>query len=316
MLNLMMKNINHFQDIEKNDILNIITKANEFKEILNSKDNAKIRDLKKVLELKKIALCFFEKSTRTKLSFEIAAKNLGAEVINLEINSSSIDKGETTLDTLKVIAKYGIDAFVIRHGISGIIENLEKNINLPIINAGDGIHNHPTQALLDLMTILENVCQNDLEKLKNLKICIVGDILHSRVAKSNIELLSKFGVKINVFSPPTLFPFYIEIPSIKLMKNWNEALDSSDVIMTLRLQNERMENGFLPKSSEYHRYFGINQVIENKIREKDIFVMHPGPVNYGIELNESINDYKNNLILNQVENGVYIRMAIMDYILN
>lgn len=311
-----IKNINHFQNLEIDDILQIIKKAKEFKEILNSKDKIKIKELKSTLELKKIALCFFEKSTRTKLSFEIAAKNLGAELINLEINSSSIDKGETTLDTLKVIAKYGIDAFVIRHGLSGIIENLEKNINLPIINAGDGIHNHPTQALLDLMTVIEKICQDDLEKLKNLKLCIVGDILHSRVAKSNIELLSKFGVEINIFAPPTLFPYYLKIEGIKLMKNWNEVLDYSDVIMMLRLQNERMDNGFLPKSSEYHKYFGINQIIENRIREKQIFVMHPGPVNYGIEINESLNNYKNNLILDQVENGVYIRMAVMDYILN
>lgn len=311
-----IKNINHLKNIEINDILQIIKKANEFKEILNSKNNIKIKELKNILELKKIALCFFEKSTRTKLSFEIAAKNLGAEIINLEINNSSIDKGETTLDTLKVISKYGIDAFVIRHGQSGIIQNLEQNINLPIINAGDGIHNHPTQALLDFITLNEKVCNNNIENFKNLKLCIVGDILHSRVAKSNIELLTKFGVKINIFAPPTLFPYHLNINDIKFMQNWDEVLESTNVIMMLRLQNERMDNGFLPKSSEYHKYFGINQNIEKRIREKNIFVMHPGPVNYGIEINESINDYEKNLILDQVENGIYIRMAIMDLILN
>lgn len=311
-----MTNLIDFSDKSNSEIELILNTAKVYKQKLNSGNiNDKI-ELKSVLQFKKIGLCFFENSTRTKISFDVAANNLGAETYNLDVNTSSTVKGETLIDTLKVLERYGMDCFVIRHNESGIFKVLERQFDLPLINAGDGTHAHPSQALLDLFTIKEH-----FPNLSELKITIVGDLTHSRVAKSNIELLSKLGVNVNVFAPGTLFPYYLDLTNefgenIRILNSIDKVIENSNVIMLLRLQKERMAAGLLPNSSEYHKYYGINDNSLKKVAERGIYIMHPGPVNYGLEITNNINHYDKNLILNQVENGIYIRMSILNYLLN
>lgn len=315
-----MTNLIDFTDKSITDIDLILNTAKEYKQKLNSGDIIDKIELKSILQFKKVGLCFFENSTRTKISFEVAAKNLGAETYNLDVNTSSAVKGETLIDTLKVLECYGMDCFVIRHNESGIFKVLERNFlnsqKLSFINAGDGTHAHPSQALLDLFTIKEK-----FDNLSDLRLTIVGDLTHSRVAKSNIELLNKLGVKVNVFAPGTLFPYYLDFTNqfgdnINILSSIDEVIENSNVIMLLRLQKERMSGGLLPNSSEYHKYFGINDSSLIKVAERGIFIMHPGPVNYGLEITSKINQYEKNLILNQVENGICIRMSILNYLLN
>jgi aspartate carbamoyltransferase catalytic subunit len=308
------KSINDFKNIKIDDINNIIEKADYFKNKVKSNDLNDKTILKNILKYKKIGLCFFENSTRTKISFEVAANNLGAKTFNLDTQTSSVAKGETVIDTLKVLERYGMDCFVVRHNQSGIINLLDKHFDLPIINAGDGTHNHPTQSLLDFYTLREH-----FKNFNKLNICIVGDVIHSRVAKSNIELISKFGANISIFSPGTLFPYHLkengQFKDITFYTNWKDVIANNHVVMLLRIQKERMTGGFLPDSSEYSRFYGVNNNILEQIKNKEIYIMHPGPVNYGLELTQNANDYHRNLILEQVENGIYIRMAVLDYLL-
>ena len=290
------KNINDFNKISLDDIIQIIEKADYFKKKVNSKDMNDITLLKSTLKYKKIGLCFFENSTRTKISFDVAANNLGAETYNLDTNTSSVAKGETVIDTLKVLEKYGMDAFVIRHNESGIINLLKEHFQLPLINAGDGTHNHPTQALLDFFTLHEK-----FTNFNKLSLCIVGDVIHSRVAKSNIELLSKFGVNISVFSPGTLFPYQMkqqgQFENITIYNSWKEVIENNQVVMLLRIQKERMNGGFFSSASEYSKYFGVNNNVLTQIKNKGLYIMHKEPVNYGLELTQNASKYKKNLIL-------------------
>lgn len=308
----MKRNINDLEKLSISDIQSILSRASEFKKIVKGANKVEVLNLKEILCGSKIALCFFENSTRTKMSFEVAAKNLGADTFNLDVQTSSVTKGETLIDTLKVLERYQMDSFIVRHNQSGIINYIDSYFDLPIVNAGDGTHSHPSQALLDLFTLREKF--DDLSKVT---LTIVGDIIHSRVAKSNLILLNKFGIKTHVFSPATLFPYYLEWSSkIHYMNNWGQVLEESNVIMLLRMQKERMASGYISTESEYHRYFGVNNEILRLVQESGIFLMHPGPVNYGIEILNSANSYQNNLILEQVENGIYVRMAILEYLLS
>lgn len=251
-----------------------------------------------------VALAFFENSTRTKLSFELAAKRLSADVFSFQSSSSSLAKGESLIDTLRTIEAMGVDIYVVRHNCSGVPIFLQANTNGVVINAGDGKHEHPTQALLDSFTIYRH-----FGKLQGLKVAIIGDILHSRVARSNIAMLNTLGAKVALCAPGTLLPKHIDNWDVTLLDNVNDAIEWSDVILMLRLQRERMESGLLPSTREYSKYFGVT--LEHLQRKPELILLHPGPVNYGIELDYSLASYPNVLIQTQVTHGVYIRQALL-----
>ncbi|MGC8684751.1 MAG: aspartate carbamoyltransferase catalytic subunit [bacterium] len=264
------------------------------------------RPIKKVPTLrgKTVVNLFFESSTRTKTSFEIAAKRLSADVVNFSYTSSSISKGETTIDTAKNIEAMNPDVFVIRHSSSGVMELLSRHLKTPIINAGDGTNEHPTQGLLDIMTIME-----EKKHIDGLKIIIAGDIYHSRVARSDIYGMGKLGAKIYFFSPPTLITQDYASLGASVTYDFKEAFTDADVIIMLRIQLERQTTGLFPSTREYSRIFGLN---EQKLRlaKPDVIVMHPGPINRGLELSSSVaNSEEHSRILKQVENGVAIRMS-------
>ena len=252
-----------------------------------------------------IANVFFENSTRTKLSFELAQKRLSADIINFSSSASSVKKGESLLDTINNILVMKVDMIVMRHPNPGASHFVAKNINASVINAGDGTHEHPTQALLDSYTIKEK-----LGKIKNKKIAIIGDISHSRVAISNIYALQKLGAQIMLCGPSTLIPKHISSLNILIENNIENALKWCDVANVLRIQLERQGSNNFPSLREYSQYFGINKKLLDKI-DRDIIIMHPGPINRGVEISSDIADSNNSLILDQVENGVAIRMAIM-----
>lgn len=251
-----------------------------------------------------VALAFFEPSTRTRISFELAAKRLGAKTFQFSTSTSSLTKGESLLDTLRTMEAMDVDFFVVRHSCSGVPLFLQKNTSRVIINAGDGKHEHPTQALLDAYTLTKH-----FGKIENLKICIVGDILHSRVARSNFLLLKRLGAKVAFSGPGTLVPRHHSIWDVKILRNIDEAIDWADAIMLLRLQNERMDSGLLPSIAEFSKYFGLT--LERICRKPELVVLHPGPVNYGIELDYETTNFQNVLIQNQVAHGVFIRMALL-----
>ena len=286
--------------LNKNDIDLIFETANHFKEVIN-------RPIKKVPSLRDITIAnlFFENSTRTKLSFELAEKRLSADVINFSANQSSVKKGESLIDTVNNILAMKVDIVVMRHPNVGAGVFLSKHVNAKIINAGDGTHEHPTQALLDSYSIKEK-----LGSVKGKKVVIVGDILHSRVALSNIFALKLQGAEVKVCGPTTLIPKYIRSLGVEVEINIKKALEWCDVANVLRVQNERMDINYFPSTREYTQLFGINNEILDNLGKK-ITIMHPGPINRGVEITSDVADSNQSIILNQVENGVAVRMAVI-----
>lgn len=296
----MLKNLLSVNLITKETVEHIIEQAFSFKEINR-------RAIKKVPTLrgKTVVTCFYEPSTRTRMSFEIAAKRLSADTINISKTGSSVEKGETLVDTVKNIEAMGLDILIMRHPASGAPFLASEVLNSPVVNAGDGINEHPTQALLDAMTIMEKK-----GSLDGLNVLIAGDILHSRVARSNIYLLSKFDVDINIFSPPMMCPRDIEQMNVNIVEDFTEAVKKADVVMLLRVQMERQSRVIFPSIREYSRFFGFSENFL-KFMKKDSILMHPGPINRGVELNHFAADSEVSVILEQVENGVALRMAVL-----
>ena len=286
--------------LTKEDIDLIFETANHFKEVIN-------RPIKKVPSLRDITIAnlFFENSTRTKLSFELAEKRLSADIINFSASQSSVKKGETLIDTVNNILSMKVDIVVMRHPNVGASVFLSKHIDAKIINAGDGAHEHPTQALLDTYSIKEK-----LGTVKGKKVVIVGDILHSRVALSNIFALKLQGASVKVCGPTTLIPKYISSLGVEVETDLKKALQWCDVANVLRVQHERMDINYFPSIREYTQLFGINRELLDTI-DKDIVIMHPGPINRGVEITSDVADSNQSIILNQVENGVAIRMAVI-----
>jgi aspartate carbamoyltransferase catalytic subunit len=286
--------------LNKNDIDLIFETANHFKEVIN-------RPIKKVPSLRDITIAnlFFENSTRTKLSFELAEKRLSSDIINFSASQSSVKKGETLIDTVNNILAMKVDIVVMRHPNVGAGVFLSKHVDAKIINAGDGTHEHPTQALLDSYSIKEK-----LGSIKGKKIVIVGDVLHSRVALSNIFALKLQGAEVKVCGPTTLIPKHIESLGVKVETNIQKALEWCDVANVLRVQNERMDVKYFPSTREYTQLFGINNEILDNLGKK-ITIMHPGPINRGVEITSEVADSDQSIILNQVENGVAVRMAVI-----
>ncbi len=282
------------------DIQLIFETAENFKEVIN-------RPIKKVPSLRDVTVAnlFFENSTRTRISFELAEKRLSADTVNFSASSSSVKKGETLLDTVNNILSMKVDMVVMRHPAPGAPAFLAKHIDANIINAGDGTHEHPTQALLDAFSMREK-----LGDLRGKKIVIVGDILHSRVALSNIFCLQKLGAKVKVCGPPTLIPKYINELNIGVEYDIRKALEWCDVANVLRIQLERQDIKYFPSIREYTQYFGINKEILDSLNS-EVIIMHPGPINRGVELTSDVADSDQSIILQQVENGVAIRMAVL-----
>lgn len=297
---LLSKDLLGIRNLSVEEIKLIFDTADKFKEVLN-------RPIKKVPSLRHLTIAnvFFENSTRTKLSFELAQKRLSADIINFSSSVSSVKKGESLLDTINNILVMKVDMIVMRHPNPGAPHFVANNIDASVVNAGDGTHEHPTQALLDSYTIREK-----LGKIKNKKIAIIGDIAHSRVAISNIYALQKLGAKVMLCGPSTLIPKYISSMGVQIENNIENALKWCDVANILRIQLERQKDKFFPSLREYSLYYGINKKLLEKIN-KDIVIMHPGPINRGVELNSDVADSNNSIILDQVENGVAIRMAVM-----
>ena len=296
--NLSVEHLIGIKDLAENDIQLIFKTADSFKEIIN-------RPIKKVPSLRDITIAnlFFENSTRTRLSFELAQKRLSADVINFSAASSSVKKGETLIDTVNNILSMKVDMVVMRHPNPGAAHFLSTKVKAKIINAGDGTHEHPTQALLDAYSIRER-----LGDVAGKKVVIVGDILHSRVALSNIYCLQKLGAEVMVCGPTTLIPKYIQDLGVKVEHNLRKALDWCDVVNMLRIQLERQDISFFPSLREYSMQYGLNKEILESL-DKEIVVMHPGPINRGVEITSDVADSKQSIILDQVENGVAIRMA-------
>ena len=296
--NLSVEHLIGIKDLTENDIQLIFKTADSFKEIIN-------RPIKKVPSLRDITIAnlFFENSTRTRLSFELAQKRLSADVINFSASSSSVKKGETLIDTVNNILSMKVDMVVMRHPNPGAAHFLSTKVKAKIINAGDGTHEHPTQALLDAYSIRER-----LGDVAGKKVVIVGDILHSRVALSNIYCLQKLGAEVMVCGPTTLIPKYIQDLGVKVEHNLRKALDWCDVANMLRIQLERQDIKYFPSLREYSMQYGLNKEILESL-DKEIVVMHPGPINRGVEITSDVADSKQSIILDQVENGVAIRMA-------
>ena len=294
--------VNHLLGIKyisKSDIDLIFETASQFKEVIN-------RPIKKVPSLRDITIAniFFENSTRTKLSFELAQKRLSADVISFSAAKSSVKKGETLIDTVNNILAMKVDMVVMRHSSPGAAHFLSQNVKASIINAGDGAHEHPTQGLLDSYSIREK-----LGEVAGKKVVIVGDILHSRVALSNIYALQMQGAEVMVCGPKTLIPKYIESLNVKVESNLRKALEWCDVANMLRVQNERMDINFFPSTREYAQQYGVDKTLLDSLN-KEIVIMHPGPINRGVEITSDVADSGQSIIMNQVENGVAIRMAV------
>jgi aspartate carbamoyltransferase catalytic subunit len=288
------------KDLSTEEILLILDTAESMKEISN-------RDIKKVPALrgKTIINLFYESSTRTRTSFEIAGKRLSADVVNISVSTSSVVKGETLKDTAKNLEAMNPDAVVIRHSSSGAPHYIAKILKCPVINAGDGAHEHPTQALLDLFTIREKK-----KELNGLKVSIIGDITHSRVARSNIYAMNKMGMDVTVSGPSTLMPADVEKMGVKVATDVVKAIEGADVIIMLRIQLERQEKGLFPSIREYSKLFGLN-LEKLKNAKEDVIIMHPGPINRGVEISSDVADGQYSLILDQVTNGVAVRMAVL-----
>ena len=300
MSSLSVKHLFGLQNIPKNDINNILDTAFKFREVLD-------RPIKKVPSLKgkNILNLFFENSTRTKMSFELAAKRLSADVMNFSSNTSSLKKGESFKDTIQNLHSMKVDCIVIRHSSPGSCVNLTNYMDATIINGGDGFHEHPTQALLDMMSIKEK-----FGKIKGLEIGIVGDILHSRVARSNIYGLVTMGAKVTVCGPANLIPKNISDLGVEVCYDLDSLIEKVDAVNILRIQRERMGIGIVPSTREYRQLFGVNQDRLKKINQ-DLVVLHPGPINRGVEISSDVADGENSIILDQVLNGVAVRMSVL-----
>lgn len=294
------KDLLGIKDLSQEEINYILDTSSNFRDVLE-------RDIKKVPPLrgKTVVSLFFEPSTRTKTSFALAAKRLSADFVNFSVTTSSVVKGESLQDTAMTIQSLGADFVIIRHSSAGVPYYLSKLLNISVINAGDGANEHPTQALLDLFTILSYK-----KKIKGLTVAIIGDIAHSRVAKSNIYGLTKLGAKVRIIGPPTLLPVDIEKLGIDVYHSIEEGVKDVDVIMTLRLQLERQSTGFLPSLNEYFKLYGLTPERVN-LAKKDAIVMHPGPMNRGVEIASEVADGKHSVILEQVTNGIAVRMAVL-----
>ena len=295
--------VNHLigiKHITKQDIDLIFETADHFKEVIN-------RPIKKVPSLRDVTIAniFFENSTRTKLSFELAQKRLSADVISFSAAQSSVKKGETLIDTVNNILSMKVDMVVMRHSSPGAAHFLSQNVSASIVNAGDGAHEHPTQALLDSFTIREK-----LGDVGGKKIVIVGDILHSRVALSNIFALQMQGAEVKVCGPKTLIPKYIESLGVMVEPNLRKALEWADVANMLRVQNERLDVSYFPTTREYTQQYGVTKELLDSLN-KEIVIMHPGPINRGVEITSDVADSQQSVILEQVENGVAVRMAVI-----
>ena len=298
---LTTKHLLGIKDLTKEDIQLILSTASQFKEVLQ-------RPVKKVPTLRDVTIVnlFYENSTRTRISFELAEKRLSADVVNFTVSSSSAAKGETLLDTVNNILSMKVDMVVMRHSASGAPHYLAKHIDAAIINAGDGINEHPTQALLDAFSM-----QEKLGQLSGLKVAIIGDIMHSRVALSNIYLLKKMGAEVMVSGPPTLIPTYLQqAMDIKVEYNIDKALAWCDVANILRIQLERQNQPLFSSLREYNMAYGITQQRLEKL-SKNIIIMHPGPINRGVEIDSNVADSVHSIILDQVENGVAVRMSCL-----
>jgi aspartate carbamoyltransferase catalytic subunit len=297
---LSTKHLLGIKNLTPNDIELIFQTADNFKEVLK-------RPIKKVPTLRDTTIVnlFYENSTRTRISFELAEKRLGADTINFATSSSSVSKGETLIDTAQNILAMKVDMVVLRHSASGAPHFLSNHINAAIINAGDGTNEHPTQALLDAYSIREKH-----KNLKGKKVAIIGDIMHSRVALSNIYCLKKMGAEVTVVGPPTLIPKHIESLGVQVTYNLKEALDWCDVANILRIQLERQNMPLFSSLREYALFYGVNKTLLDSLK-KEITIMHPGPINRGVELSSDAADSHHSLILQQVENGVAIRMAVL-----
>jgi aspartate carbamoyltransferase catalytic subunit len=299
-MRLRSKDVLGLYDIEPDEISKILDLASEMKKII-------IGGIKRVnyLQGKTVITLFYENSTRTRVSFELAAKYMGAQAVNVSVSNSSVAKGETLIDTGRTLNAMGMDIVIIRHPQAGAPKLLADNINASVINAGDGMHEHPTQALLDMFSMKEV-----FGTIKGLKVAIIGDIYHSRVARSNIIGLLKMGASVNIFGPPTLIPPGIESMGAKLSGSIEEAVRGCDVIMNLRMQLERQKKALVPSLREYSSFFGMNQ--DNIIKaNKNALLMHPGPVNRGVEMTSALIDSENSYINTQVTNGVAVRMALL-----
>jgi aspartate carbamoyltransferase catalytic subunit len=299
----MSLSVNHLlgiKDLTQADILHIFEMAEQFKEVIN-------RPIKKVPSLRDITIAnvFFENSTRTRISFELAQKRLSADIVNFSASNSSVSKGETLLDTVNNILAMKVDMIVMRHSSAGAPHFLAKHINAAIINAGDGTHEHPTQALLDTFSIREK-----LGEVAGKKVAIIGDISHSRVALSNIFALQKLGAEVMLCGMPTLIPKFANQLGVKVSYNLRETLEWCDVANVLRIQLERQDVKNIPSLREYSLYYGINKELLDSLN-KEIVIMHPGPINRGVEIDSDVADSEHSIILNQVENGVAIRMAVL-----
>ncbi|MBU0559002.1 MAG: aspartate carbamoyltransferase catalytic subunit [Bacteroidetes bacterium] len=299
-MSLSSKHLIGLKNVPKEDIELILDTATTFREVLE-------RPIKKVPTLQGKTICnlFFESSTRTRLSFELAQKRLSADTINFSTSTSSTKKGETFKDTVRNIEAMKVDMIVVRHESAGVPEYLTRISQANIINAGDGRHEHPTQALLDMYSIREK-----LGKLKGLKVCIVGDIAHSRVALSNIYGLQAVGAKVTLCAPKTMIPREIENLGVKVIHDIDKAISEHDVLNVLRIQLEREAGSTIPSLREYHNYFGITSERLEK-NNRDVLILHPGPINRGVELSSEVADGPYQIILNQVTNGVAIRMAVL-----
>jgi aspartate carbamoyltransferase catalytic subunit len=300
MSSLSVDNLLGIKYLNKQDLNLIFKTSDNFKEVIN-------RKIKKVPSLRDVTIAnlFFENSTRTKLSFELAQKRLSADVVNFSSSGSSISKGETLIDTVNNILSMKVDMIVMRHPSPGASVFLSKNVKSCIINAGDGTHEHPTQALLDAYSLIEKIGD-----LKSKNILIVGDIMHSRVALSNIFAYQKLGANVTVCGPKSLIPKSIESLNVKVETNFRKALKNSDAVNMLRIQNERMSESYFPSLREYVQQYGLTMPLLSSIN-KEIIVMHPGPINRGVEITSEVADSDQAIILDQVENGVAIRMAVM-----
>lgn len=299
-MSLKSKDLISIKELEPGDIELILDTAAGFKDVLG-------RDIKKVPALrgKTTVNLFYEPSTRTRTSFELAAKRLSTDVINFSVSTSSVVKGETLKDTALTIQALGADFIVVRHSCSGTAHFLANKLNASVINAGDGTNEHPTQALLDLFTIREK-----RGRISGLEVAIVGDILHSRVAKSNIYAFKKLGAKVRLIGPPTLVPDYMKELGVEIFADMNKGLKDVDIIMMLRIQMERQGKGFFPTTEEYFMNWGLTAERLTKAK-KDAIVMHPGPMNRGVEISSDVADGKRSVILEQVTNGLAVRMAVL-----
>ena len=294
------KDLVGLEELSRAQIETILDTADRFKEI-------SARPVKKVPALRNrtIVNAFFENSTRTRVSFEFAEKRLGADTVSISSSGSSVQKGETLVDTARNLEAMGIDMVVIRHSSSGSARFLAERIPSSVINAGDGKHEHPTQGLLDLLTIRDH-----RGRIEGLKVCLVGDVLHSRVARSNIHGLRKLGAEVAVCGPATLLPASVEELGVRVFRRVEEAVEWADVLNVLRLQLERMKSGFVPSLREYNRVFGVSRA-RVEACPRDLLILHPGPMNRGVEIDSDVADGPHSVILDQVTNGVAVRMAVL-----